>query len=168
MEIIGFIDRSCKMMESLCFAPLLAVLTTEFGPPCRGLFVLVGPNWIPAEESASDSPIYVHHFKYFDFTKKNLKMKRNNDLICVNIFGLLLGLIVWALPFWVVISEPTDKKGFNYYSGALQVFKQIYFYHNNLTRRFPTVSYALVPAGAKLADFGLCVSRDSEIVECRG
>ena len=48
-------------------------------------------------------------------------MKRNNDLICVNIFGLLLGLIVWALPFWVIISESSEKRGFNYYAGALQV-----------------------------------------------
>ena len=40
---------------------------------------------------------------------------------------------------------------------------------NILTRLFPTVSYALVPAGAKLAHYGLWkeIARDCEIVECR-
>ena len=41
---------------------------------------------------------------------------------------------------------------------------------NLLTRRFPTVLYALVPAGAKFAYFGVreLIVRDCEIVECRG
>ena len=58
---------------------------------------------------------------------------------------------------------------------SIQILNLVFFntkdaQGGSLARRIPTVSYALVPAGAKLAHFGVLkeIVRDWEIVEGRG
>ena len=46
-------------------------------------------------------------------------MKRNNDLVVINLVSLFAALISLVLPFWSVVR--TDEKYSKYYAGALQV-----------------------------------------------
>ena len=53
-------------------------------------------------------------------------MRRNNDLISINLLVLFACVICWVLPFWATTREKSDKN-YKYYAGAIQVQTRMQF-----------------------------------------